>query len=174
MNEETANETEVEAQEKTIEESPELPTTTENEKEEKAEEEEEPKPPEMIDQASQAAVERRNAKTETSCGLVGATGLSESISAKGLPILVDSIKNAFIDGGYDPRAWDQMTLDATPVANFADVLYIQVHFLKEFKTYKTNLKRAFWTQHAARIARASGRVLMLAMSMIRRLSFSMR
>ena len=49
-----------------------------------------------------------------------------SISRKGLPILVESIKNAFIDGGYDPRAWDQMTLDSTPVANFADVLYIQV------------------------------------------------
>ena len=122
VNEETANETEVETQEKTAEE----PGTTTADHDEAIEEEDEPKPPKMIDQASQIAVERRNAKTETSCGLVGATGLSDSISAKGLPILVDSIKNAFIDGGYDPRAWDQMTLDATPVANFADVLYIQV------------------------------------------------
>ena len=55
------------------------------------------------------------------------SGLDVSISRKGLPILVESIKNAFIDGGYDPRAWDQMTLDSTPVANFADVLYIQVN-----------------------------------------------
>ena len=122
VNEETANETEVETQEKTAEE----PGTTTADLDEAIEEDDEPKPPKMIDQASQIAVERRNAKTETSCGLVGATGLSDSISAKGLPILVDSIKNAFIDGGYDPRAWDQMTLDATPVANFADVLYIQV------------------------------------------------
>ena len=93
------------------------------------------KEPKTIDTASQASVECRNAKTETSCGLVG-SGLDVSISRKGLPILVESIKNAFIDGGYDPRAWDQMTLDSTPVANFADVLYIQVsceksrHFLK--------------------------------------------
>jgi len=121
VNEETANETEVETQEKTAEE----PGTTTADHDEAIEEDDEPKPPKMIDQATQIAVERRNAKTETSCGLVGATGLSDSISAKGLPILVDSIKNAFIDGGYDPRAWDQMTLDATPVANFADVLYIQ-------------------------------------------------
>lgn len=107
VNEETANETEVE-----------------NEKTEKLDDIEETEEPKTIDTASQASVECRNAKTETSCGLVG-SGLDVSISRKGLPILVESIKNAFIDGGYDPRAWDQMTLDSTPVANFADVLYIQ-------------------------------------------------
>ena len=108
MNEETANETEVET-----------------EKSEKTEEGEEPEPPKFFDKSAQAVVEAKNAKTETSCPAVN-SGLDQSISKKGLPVLVESIKNAFIDGGYDPRAWDQMTLDSTPVANFADVLYIQV------------------------------------------------
>ena len=120
VNEETANETEVET-----------------EKSEKTEEGEEPEPPKFFDKSAQAVVEAKNAKTETSCPSVG-SGLDQSISKKGLPVLVESIKNAFIDGGYDPRAWDQMTLDSTPVANFADVLYIQV---RDFSISGNDTKR---------------------------------
>ena len=44
----------------------------------------------------------------------------------GIPALIESVKNAFVRGGQDPRAWDQATLDDTPVAHFGDILYIQV------------------------------------------------
>ena len=42
--------------------------------------------------------------------------------------LIRAVKNAFVAGGSDPRAWDQSTLDDTPVAHFGDVLYVQVLF----------------------------------------------
>ena len=45
------------------------------------------------------------------------------------------MKNAFIAGGSDPRAWDQSTLDDTPVAHFGDVLYVQVCLSFEFYVY---------------------------------------
>ena len=121
--EETANETEVETEK------------SEKADETKGENTEEENEVKFVEKSCQASVERRNAKTETSCGSVGC-GLDDNINRKGLPVLVESIKNAFIDGGYDPRAWDQMTLDSTPVANFEDVLYIQVksgHFQLRFK-----------------------------------------
>ena len=45
------------------------------------------------------------------------------------------MKNAFIAGGSDPRAWDQSTLDDTPVAHFGDVLYVQVCLSFQFYVY---------------------------------------
>ena len=111
-NEETANETEVE-------------TTAEAVKPADIQEgEEEDQPPIKIDHGIQATVEKRNAKTETSHSFVCSSDMP--LMTRGIPIFINCIKNAFMDGGYDPRAWDQGTLDSTPVANFGDVLYIQV------------------------------------------------
>lgn len=110
-NEETANETEVETTAEAVK-----PADTQ-------EGEEEDQPPIKIDHGIQATVEKRNAKTETSHSFVCSSDMP--LMTRGIPIFINCIKNAFMDGGYDPRAWDQGTLDSTPVANFGDVLYIQ-------------------------------------------------
>ena len=85
---------------------------------------EEPKKPEMVDQSTQILIEKRNVRTGTECELVRHSNVS--VLKLGIPALIESIKAAFIQGGSDPRSWDQGTLDDTPVAHFGDILYIQV------------------------------------------------
>merc|ERR1711953_554172 len=109
-NEETANETEVE-------------TEPQQKSETAGDEEEDSEVIETIDQTTQTIIEKRNAKTETDCNFVCSSPIPFMI--RGIPRFIECIKNAFIEGGYDPRAWDHPTLTATPVANFGDVLYIQ-------------------------------------------------
>ena len=113
-NEETANETEVETSANSVD--PVKSTDTHEEGDDQ--------PPVKIDHGIQATVEKRNAKTETSHNFVCSSDMP--LMTRGIPVFINCIKNAFMDGGYDPRAWDQGTLDSTPVANFGDVLYIQV------------------------------------------------
>ena len=113
-NDETANETEVETSANSAD--PVKPTDTHEESDDQ--------PPVKIDHGIQATVEKRNAKTETSHNFVCSSDMP--LMTRGIPVFINCIKNAFMDGGYDPRAWDQGTLDSTPVANFGDVLYIQV------------------------------------------------
>ena len=78
-------------------------------------------------------MEKRNAKTETSHSFVCSNDMP--LMTRGIPVFINCIKNAFMDGGYDPRAWDQGTLDSTPVANFGDVLYIQVRLQERLRKY---------------------------------------
>ena len=114
-NEETANETEVETAVP-----PAVVTTTDGE-EDNVDGEDDPEPI-KIDHGIQATVEKRNAKTETSHSFVCSNDMP--LMTRGIPVFINCIKNAFMDGGYDPRAWDQGTLDCRQVPSFQHCLQL--------------------------------------------------
>ena len=122
-----ANETEVEIKrDEDDEDEPtdDEPTTPEEVSDQSSEDQ---PPPVMIDQSTQVLIEKRNVRTGTECEIIRSS--SVPVLKLGIPALIECIKNAFVQGGPDPRSWDQATLDETPVANFSDILYIQVNIL---------------------------------------------